>query len=183
MKEFIKRVLTSIFLVVTFGAAYLHSMLLFLLLLVAVFLVVLCVEWPRLLPSQGLAGVLVSLVYPGLSMIAVIALHGLYYAQDFYLPLYPFFVAWAADTGGYVVGKLCGWHKICPSISPGKSWQGLGGSVLAVFLMNMLILPRIDANFARTVQTGSIIWVLLFSIALTGIAFLGGFFFISVEAW
>lgn len=176
MKEFIKRVLTAMFLVVIFGGAYLHSMLLFMLLLGAIFLVVLCVEWPRLLPSQGLEGVLLSLVYPGLSMIAMLALHGLYYVQDFYLPLYSFFVAWAADTGGYIVGKLCGWHKICPSISPGKSWEGLMGSFVAVSIMNMLVLPRIGANFAQVIQSQSVVWLLVFSLVLTIIAFLGGLF-------
>ena len=176
MKEFIKRALTAIFLTATFGGAYLHSMLLFMLLLGAVFLVVLCVEWPGLVPFQGLEGLLFSLVYPGISMIAMVTLHGLYYSKDFYLPLYPFFVAWAADTGGYLVGRLCGSHKICPSISPGKSWEGLAGSVVAVSVMNMMILPRIDAHFAQFIIQSSVVILVIFSLALTVIAFLGGLF-------
>ena len=40
-----------------------------------------------------------------------------------------FALVWAGDIGGYVVGKLIGKHKIAPSISPGKSWEGLMGSI------------------------------------------------------
>lgn len=35
------------------------------------------------------------------------------------------------DTGGYAAGVLAGRHPMAPSISPKKSWEGLGGSVIA----------------------------------------------------
>ena len=34
------------------------------------------------------------------------------------------------DIGGYVAGVLFGRHPIAPSISPKKSWEGLGGSLV-----------------------------------------------------
>jgi phosphatidate cytidylyltransferase len=45
-------------------------------------------------------------------------------------------VAWllvvvASDVGGYAVGVLIGRHPMAPSVSPKKSWEGFGGSVLA----------------------------------------------------
>lgn len=36
----------------------------------------------------------------------------------------------ASDTGGYVVGVLAGKHPMAPVISPKKTWEGFGGSVL-----------------------------------------------------
>ncbi|WP_025274951.1 phosphatidate cytidylyltransferase [Haloglycomyces albus] len=39
-----------------------------------------------------------------------------------------------SDTGGYTAGVLVGNHPMTPSISPKKSWEGLGGSVLAAAL-------------------------------------------------
>ena len=54
-------------------------------------------------------------------------------------PKYLFFVMLvtkAMDTGGYIFGMLSnklmpgGNHKLCPSISPKKSWEGFAGGVL-----------------------------------------------------
>jgi phosphatidate cytidylyltransferase len=36
-----------------------------------------------------------------------------------------------SDTGGYAAGVLFGKHPMAPSISPKKSWEGFGGSLLA----------------------------------------------------
>ncbi|MBC7292012.1 MAG: phosphatidate cytidylyltransferase [Actinotalea sp.] len=38
-------------------------------------------------------------------------------------------LAVASDTGGYVAGVLAGRHPLAPSVSPKKSWEGLGGSL------------------------------------------------------
>ncbi|WP_199430290.1 phosphatidate cytidylyltransferase [Qaidamihabitans albus] len=37
----------------------------------------------------------------------------------------------ASDTGGYIAGVLGGRHKMAPSISPKKTWEGFGGSLTA----------------------------------------------------
>jgi phosphatidate cytidylyltransferase len=54
------------------------------------------------------------------------------------------FIATAAlnDVGGYAAGVLSGGrHKMAPRISPGKSWEGLGGSILAGCLCAGLMFP------------------------------------------
>ncbi len=43
-------------------------------------------------------------------------------------------VVWIADTGAYFVGRRFGRHKLAPTVSPGKSWEGVAGGVLAVGL-------------------------------------------------
>jgi phosphatidate cytidylyltransferase len=35
-----------------------------------------------------------------------------------------------SDLGAYVTGSLIGRHKMIPRISPGKTWEGLGGAVV-----------------------------------------------------
>ncbi len=54
------------------------------------------------------------------------------------------FIATAAlnDVGGYAAGVLSGGrHKLAPRISPGKSWEGLGGSIAASCLCAGLMFP------------------------------------------
>lgn len=42
-------------------------------------------------------------------------------------------IVWANDTGAFLVGTTIGKHKMAPSISPKKSWEGFfGGVVFAV---------------------------------------------------
>ncbi|HMR48458.1 MAG TPA: phosphatidate cytidylyltransferase [Arachnia sp.] len=36
----------------------------------------------------------------------------------------------ASDLGAYIVGVLIGRHKMAPSISPGKTWEGFAGGLL-----------------------------------------------------
>jgi len=40
-----------------------------------------------------------------------------------------------SDMGGFALGVAFGKHKMCPSISPNKSWEGMFGSVLGSTLM------------------------------------------------
>ena len=40
-------------------------------------------------------------------------------------------VAKASDMGGWVVGKAIGRHRMIPSVSPGKTWEGTAGGMLA----------------------------------------------------
>jgi len=43
----------------------------------------------------------------------------------------------ASDTGGYVAGVLAGRHPMAPTVSPKKSWEGFGGSVVACVAVGM----------------------------------------------
>ena len=39
-------------------------------------------------------------------------------------------LAWIADTAAYFAGRRWGRHKLAPSISPGKTWEGVAGGLI-----------------------------------------------------
>lgn len=45
-----------------------------------------------------------------------------------------------SDTGGYAAGVFLGRHKMAPSISPGKTWEGFAGSISAAAIGSALLL-------------------------------------------
>jgi phosphatidate cytidylyltransferase len=46
-----------------------------------------------------------------------------------------FLVIMGSDTGAYYTGRALGRHKLAPNISPGKTWEGAVGGMLASLLM------------------------------------------------
>jgi phosphatidate cytidylyltransferase len=48
-----------------------------------------------------------------------------------------------SDIGGYFAGITVGKHKLAPVISPKKTWEGLGGSVLACLIAGAILMPAI----------------------------------------
>jgi len=55
-----------------------------------------------------------------------------------YYVLYFIVVTKFSDLGAYCTGSLIGRHKMIPRISPGKTWEGLGGAVVVSTLASVI---------------------------------------------
>jgi phosphatidate cytidylyltransferase len=49
-------------------------------------------------------------------------------------------VVWTGDIFAYYVGRAIGKHKLAPRISPGKSWEGTGASIIGSMIIGTLLL-------------------------------------------
>jgi phosphatidate cytidylyltransferase len=83
------------------------------------------------------AAVLVALYVPLLAGFAVLLL-----AADDGVARVLVFIATVvcSDVGGFAAGVLFGRHPLAPSVSPKKSWEGLGGSVAACVVFGTLVI-------------------------------------------
>lgn len=80
--------------------------------------------------SAAFAGVLVLVP----AWLALLRLH-----QDApYWLLFLLLLVVAADVGAYFAGRRFGRHKLAPKVSPGKTWEGVGGGIVAAGIMAAL---------------------------------------------
>jgi phosphatidate cytidylyltransferase len=92
-------------------------------------------------------------------------------------------VAWISDISAYFTGRRFGRRKLAPSISPGKSWEGVAGAVLAVSIYAALwsyAWPEYFPPALRSMRFGAI-GMLLFLWALTAAGIYGDLFESAVK--
>src|SRR5471032_3312158 len=87
-------------------------------------------------------------------------------------------VAWISDIAAYFAGRRFGRHKLAPSISPGKTWEGVLGAVLAVSLYCALWSLVWQAHFPHALKSTRFgtFGMLLFLWLLTAIGIYGDLF-------
>ncbi len=68
--------------------------------------------------------------------------------------LYVLAIVAAADIGAYFVGRRLGRVKLAPSVSPGKTWEGVGGGLFAALLVSLLGARLLDLPVAVLLPVG-----------------------------
>jgi phosphatidate cytidylyltransferase len=83
--------------------------------------------------------------------------------------LYFILVTKFSDLGAYVVGSLIGKHKMCPRVSPGKTWEGFVGAIAVSTLASVLFVQAAQARLPHMDMGHAII----LGMALGGAAVVG----------
>jgi phosphatidate cytidylyltransferase len=104
---------------------------------------------PERAPVRDLGATALGAVYVGVLLPHLILLRGFEYGEPAFffnwhsigarLVLFTFLVTWAADTGAYFTGRAIGRHRLCPTLSPGKTVEGFLGGIAAAMLVGVLL--------------------------------------------
>lgn len=61
-----------------------------------------------------------------------------------------------SDMGGFAFGLAFGKHKMCPSISPKKSWEGMAGSIFGSCLISCSFMPITHFSWGESLILGTV---------------------------
>lgn len=60
--------------------------------------------------------------------------------SSIWMVFFALFIVWVTDSGAYMIGRKLGRHKLAPSISPNKTWEGsIGGTLAAVLIVGTYV--------------------------------------------
>ena len=113
------------------------------------------IGWPRIPRALRLAGGMAALwlAWLAVAQARVIGIHFL---------LSVLLLVWVADIAAYAAGRTLGGRfthgKLAPTISPGKSWEGVWGGMLGVVVLAVgwVLLDRLFASSGGAVFSGSL---------------------------
>jgi phosphatidate cytidylyltransferase len=77
-------------------------------------------------------------------------------------------VVWLADIAAYFFGRTFGKHKLAPSISPGKTWEGAIGGGVAVLAYGFALSSRLPDALSSNYGALFLVLILLVAISIIG---------------
>lgn len=78
-------------------------------------------------------------------------------------------VVWIADSAAYFAGRAFGRRKLAPSISPGKTWEGVAGAMVATAVLAVAVAwASGGASFAGRALSFTLAVVIVVAVSIVG---------------
>lgn len=77
-------------------------------------------------------------------------------------------LVWLADIAAYFSGRAFGKHKLAPTISPGKTWEGAVGAGIAVTIYGFVLSPGLPPIVSANYGALLVALILLTSVSIVG---------------
>jgi len=92
-----------------------------------------------------------GILYIGWLLSHFVALRGLEFGRDWVL--FALFITFTSDSAAYFVGRALGRHRLAPNISPGKTWEGTTGGLIAAIGISLLLvwLLNLPINYIQAI--------------------------------
>ena len=91
-------------------------------------------EWTRIARGWGPGWYIGGFLYALAAAVSLLWIRDRSY-DGLALVLWIFLIVWGTDIGAYFTGRRIGGPKLAPAISPGKTWAGFYGGVVAATLV------------------------------------------------
>ena len=104
-----------------------------------------------------------------LSLSSIAFIRTVFPEHAMFLIVYTMISAWIGDAGAYFVGTFIGKHKMCPKISPKKTWEGFFGGIITSGISAVILCfgyEFIDSMINGGVHTFSVNWIYLTVLSL-----------------
>lgn len=98
-------------------------------------------------PTTDISISLLGVVMVGFCLSHFVLMLGLDVGISWTLPFTIIVLVWISDAVAYLAGSAFGRHKMAPSVSPGKSWEGFISSVVAVFIVAYVLYLTVDRTW------------------------------------
>ena len=127
-------------------------------------------EWDKLTERESSLWGVAGLFYVAIPCTTILWLRNLQIENvenvGFCLVLYVLFVVWATDIGAYFTGRIIGGPKLAPTISPSKTWAGLGGGMTIAGIVGGL--SHLFSPYPTTLWGAILLGIVLAVIAQAG---------------
>jgi phosphatidate cytidylyltransferase len=89
----------------------------------------------RVGPARVATGGLLALSFAWLALVRM----RIDWEHGGHMVMYALLIVWLADSGAYFAGRAFGQRKLAPLVSPGKTWAGLWGGLVACGVLALVV--------------------------------------------